>query len=81
MSLVISTLFIVIVVLSTALPCHFFSVADHGRAAHLLPRQENLQWWLHFWWTAGTGGSILLGILAVAIPLKVGFYVFRRTEF
>jgi hypothetical protein len=37
--------------------------------------------WLHFWLLAGTAASVLLGVAAMVVPLKVGFEAFRQMEF
>jgi ABC-2 type transport system permease protein len=81
LNLVISTLYILAVVVITALPCHFYLAAQQSHAAHLWDLQTSLHWWLRFWLVAGTAGSILLGILATLIPLRIGFRAFRRLEF
>ncbi len=81
LNLVLSALYIVAVVGLTALPCHFYLAAGHSRAAVLVAQQADLQWWLHFWLLAGTGGSLLLGVVATVVPLWMGFRAFRALEF
>ena len=81
LSLVVSTLYILAVVLLTALPCHFYLVASHTPTGRFLPHQTTIYRWLEFWLAAGTAGSILLGVLATVIPLRIGFRAFRRLEF
>jgi len=81
LSLVVSTLYILAVVLLTALPCHFYLVAHYGHAGGVLDKRPTLEWWLYFWLIAGTAGSVVLGLLATIIPLKIGFTAFRRMEF
>ena len=81
LNLVISTLYILAVVLLTALPCHFYFAAYNTHPGHLLARQAPLYRWLEFWLIAGTLGSVLLGVLATVIPLRIGFRAFRRLEF
>ncbi|MBN2476769.1 MAG: hypothetical protein JXB62_19320 [Pirellulales bacterium] len=81
LNLMLSTLYILAVVLLTALPCHFYLMAQFGEAARALSRRPNLQWWLHFWLIAGAAGSVALGVLATWIPLRIGFRAFRRLEF
>jgi len=79
LNLVLSTLFIVAVVLLTALPAHFYL---GGPRQVLLPADQT-RWgaWLDLWMWAGTAASVLLGIAATAIPLWVGIRAFRRMEF
>lgn len=87
LNLVISTLYILVVVLLTAVPCHFYLVAEHARAASVLSERAKPYWWLEFYWwlkfwlIAGTAASILLGVLATVVPLRIGFRAFRRLEF
>jgi len=86
LNLTISTLYILAVVLLTAVPCHFYLahsdlLARHGHAAGYLSRHASLDGWLEFWLLAGTIGSLVLGILATVVPLRIGFKHFRRMEF
>ncbi len=81
LNLVVSTLYILAVVLLTALPCHFYLVAKQTQAARILSGQSSVYWWIEFWLVAGTAASIVLGVLATVIPLRIGFRAFRRLEF
>ncbi|MHC4177664.1 MAG: putative ABC transporter permease subunit, partial [Planctomycetota bacterium] len=81
LNLVISTLYILAVVLMTALPCHFYLAALHAHPARVLAKDSPLCEWLEFWLIAGTLGSVLLGVLATVVPLRIGFRAFRRLEF
>jgi ABC-2 type transport system permease protein len=81
LTLVTSTLFVVAVVLLTALPTHFYfaaicakRVSDFGGLAHF-------QSWFMWWWIAGTSASVLVGGLATCVPMLIGFRAFRRQEF
>jgi ABC-2 type transport system permease protein len=78
---VISTLYILAVVLLTALPCHFYLAASRTHPVHLLAEGVPAYRWLEFWLIAGTVGSVLLGVLATVVPLRIGFRAFRRLEF
>jgi ABC-2 type transport system permease protein len=79
-TLVVSTLYILVIVLLTALPCHFYFVADGSRAlpAHAT---ESLLWWLRTWVICGAAGSIVLGLAATILPLQIGLRAIRRWEF
>ena len=79
LNLVFSTLYILVVVLLTALPVHFY--LGTGTATNLLAYQPDLAGWLQFWLVAGTAGSILLGLVATVVPLRIGFKAFREIEF
>ena len=69
------------VVLLTALPCHFYLAAESLEAPALFGEAVRLRAWLHWWLIAGIGGSVLLGAIATAVPLWIGFRAFRRWEF
>lgn len=81
LNLAISTLYILGIVLLTALPCHFYLAAHRTRPGQILAEHAPLYWWLDFWLIAGTVGSVVLGVLATVIPLRIGFRAFRRLEF
>jgi ABC-2 type transport system permease protein len=80
-NLVLSAIYIVVLVLLTTLPCHFYLAAES--AAELFGRQEvvPVQWWLGVWLLWGTVASLLVSALATIVPLWVGIRAFRRQEF
>jgi ABC-2 type transport system permease protein len=80
--LVISTIYIILVVLLTAMPTHFFFATHSTYAAQaVLMHNRFILKWLNVWLLAGTLGSIVLGIAATFIPLYMGFRYFKRMEF
>jgi ABC-2 type transport system permease protein len=81
LTLVSSTLFILVVVLLTALPTHFFLYAQAASAANDFAGRASLQSWFLCWWIAGTAASLVLGAVATFLPLRVGFRAFREMEF
>jgi ABC-2 type transport system permease protein len=81
LTLVSSTLFILFVVLATALPTHFFLAAQAASATGDVEGRVNLQSWFRLWWIAGTAASLVLGILATFLPLRIGLRAFRQMEF
>jgi len=81
LTLVSSTLFILFVVLLTALPTHFFLAAQAASLANDFEGRANLQSWFLWWWIAGTAASVILGAIATFLPLRVGFRAFRQLEF
>jgi ABC-2 type transport system permease protein len=81
LNLVLSTLYIVVVVLMTALPCHFYVGTLHSHTAGLVAGRLRLTGWLEFWIVAGCIGSLLLGVLATVVPMRIGYRAFRRLEF
>jgi ABC-2 type transport system permease protein len=81
LNLVISTGYILAVVLMTAVPCHFYMGTQHSVAADLVADWFELTGRLQTWMVVGFVGSILLGIAATVIPMRMGFKAFRRLEF
>ncbi len=81
LTLVLSTLYILFVVLLTALPTHFYLAAQNATLVQSSRGWASVRWWLAFWLVAGTAGSLLLGAAATVIPLCIGFRAFRRLEF
>ena len=71
--LVVSTLYILIIVLLTALPTHFLLAAEVAYGGQYLEGHQALQSYLRLWMIAGTIGSVLLGFLAAAVPMALGF--------
>jgi ABC-2 type transport system permease protein len=82
LNLVISTLYILIVVLLTALPTHFYLAAQYANGAIVGNEgQSNLQWWVGLWMVLGTAASFLLGAVVTTVPMRIGFRAFRQMEF
>jgi ABC-2 type transport system permease protein len=77
LNLVLSALYIMVVVVLTALPCHFYLLAGRGQwtGEILSPR------YLKMWFILGTGAAIVVGTLATIIPLRRGLKAFRELEF
>jgi ABC-2 type transport system permease protein len=72
LNLVLSAMYIVAVVLLTAVPCHFYL---HARENDLQIR------WLELWLVLGTAAAVLLGIIATLVPMWLGLKAFRQMEF
>lgn len=81
LNLVLSTLYILAIVLLTALPTHFYLGAQSANAAHLVVGRIRLETWLSFWLIAGTFASLMLGAVVTIVPLRIGFRAFREMEF
>jgi ABC-2 type transport system permease protein len=79
--LVLSTLFILAVVLLTAMPIHFYLVSQIEGLVCTFIEQSSLQWWLRLWLIAGIGGSVVLGAVATIVPMRIGLRAFRKMEF
>ena len=82
LNLVLSTLYILAIVLLTAIPSHFYLGAEYSRAvAQIFPSFASFQTFVRGWLIAGTVASVVLGVLATVVPLWIGFRAFRRLEF
>jgi len=79
LNLVVSALYIVLVVASTALPCHFALALPSQGVTHL--NSWPIQQYASIWLLAGTSISVLLTIVATVVPLRIGFRAFREMEF
>jgi ABC-2 type transport system permease protein len=77
LNLVLSALYIMFVVVLTALPCHFYLLAGKGPwgAAFVDPQ------YLKLWLIIGTGAAIVVGGIATVVPLRRGLRAFRQLEF
>ena len=81
LNLVVSTLYILVIVLLTALPIHFYLVAQLAGVTANAQDGVYVQWWLKLWLAAGFVGSIVLGAVATFVPLRIGLRAFRQMEF
>jgi ABC-2 type transport system permease protein len=77
LNLVVSALYIMTIVVLTALPCHFFLIADTSPLRDSLLNPRYLQVWL----SLGAGTAIVVGLLATVLPLRWGLRAFRELEF
>ncbi len=72
LSLVISAFYIIVVVMLTALPSHFY----------VATMQLDVQpFWVQAWLIAGTIAACLVGALATVVPMRMGLSAFRALEF
>jgi len=77
LNLVLSALYIMVVVVLTALPCHFYLLAGKGPWGTAFVDPQYLKMWL----IAGTGAAIVVGAVATIVPLRRGLRAFRQLEF
>jgi ABC-2 type transport system permease protein len=77
LNLVLSALYIMVIVLLTALPCHFDVLARQGALGHVLLSPQYLKMWL----VIGIGASIVIGLVTTIVPLRRGLQAFRTLEF
>jgi ABC-2 type transport system permease protein len=76
LNLVLSALYIMAVVLMTALPCHFYLLAGKTEIPPKLLKDSYLQLWL----LLGVAASVLLATIVTVLPLRGGLRSFRRLE-
>lgn len=72
LNLVISAIYILVIVLLTALPTHFYLAVRQSDADYL-----RIQYWL----IAGVIAACLTGTLATVVPMRIGLKAFRELEF
>lgn len=78
LNLVLSALYIMVVVVLTALPCHFYLLTGNGPFfASSFGNPEYLKIWL----VIGTGAAVIVGAIATIVPLRRGLRAFRELEF
>ncbi len=77
LNLVLSALYIMVIVLLTALPCHLDLLARKGALGHTLLSPQHLRTWV---WV-GLAASLAIGVTATVVPLRRGLQAFRRLEF
>lgn len=76
LNLVLSAFYIMLVVLLTALPCHFFLVAERANLTAKWAQPNYLRLWL----SAGMLGALAIAAAVTIIPLRSGLRAFRRIE-
>lgn len=80
-NLILSTSYIVAMLLLTALPYHLW-VAAHSRTINnLLSFRPSLGAWLDVWLVGGTIAGLVLTTTVTVVPLRLGFRAFRALEF
>jgi len=77
LNLVLSALYIMVVVVLTALPCHFYLLAGKGPWGAPFVDPQYLRMWL----VSGTCAAIVVGAVATVLPLRRGLRAFRQLEF
>jgi ABC-2 type transport system permease protein len=77
LNLVVSTIYIAVIVFLTALPSHFYLGAREADPRGLLFNFDLLRLWM----VLGAAASVLIGLLATILPLRMGFRAFDELEF
>ena len=76
LNLVLSALYILAVVLLTALPCHFFLLSQSTE----IPPRMLQPGFLKLWLLLGMGGAVVLACLVTVLPMRKGLRAFRELE-
>jgi ABC-2 type transport system permease protein len=76
LNLVLSAIYIVAVVLLTALPCHYYLIYRHGAEV----RNDALPPFVTTFFWGGFALAALLGLLATWLPMRRGLQAFRVME-
>lgn len=77
LNLVLSALYIMVIVVLTALPCHFYLIAGNGPWGDALMSPHDLRVWL----IIGISSALVVGFVATVVPLYRGLRAFRKLEF
>lgn len=76
LNLVLSAIYIILIVVSTALPCHFYLIAGRGTLGESFLGPEQWRRWLLY----GTLLACIIATVATVVPLVLGLRAFRRLE-
>jgi ABC-2 type transport system permease protein len=76
LNLVLSAIYILLVVLMTALPCHFYLLTSDTDLQSQIGHPHNLKLWV----VLGLVGVLILAMLVTLIPLRSGLKAFRNLE-
>ena len=76
LNLVLSALYIMVIVLLTALPCHFYLLSENTD----VPPKMLQPGFLKLWLSLGIGCSLLLASLVTVLPMRSGLKAFRHLE-
>ncbi|MCA9245629.1 MAG: hypothetical protein KDA42_00910 [Planctomycetales bacterium] len=76
-NLVLSTLYILVEVLLTAPPCHFYVATSRDPLAARFADAAPIEMWIG----AGTAAAVLIGLAATFVPMRIGLRAFRTMEF
>jgi ABC-2 type transport system permease protein len=77
LNLVLSALYIMVTVVLTALPCHFYLIAGEGPWGEALMSPQQIKLWLF----GGISAALVVGLIATVVPLRRGLRAFRVLEF
>lgn len=76
LNLVLSALYIILIVVFTALPCHFYLIAGRGKLGESFLDADRWRYWLLY----GIATAVVTAIFATVIPLRNGLRAFRHLE-
>jgi ABC-2 type transport system permease protein len=76
LNLILSTAYVAAIVVTTAVPCHFYLASEGMSYMSQISHARIGQFC-----ALGVGSSILIGLLATVVPLRMGCKAFRELEF
>lgn len=76
LNLVLSALYIILIVVFTAMPCHFYLIAGRGNLGQSFLDPERWRFWLIY----GIAAAIATAIVATVVPMSKGLRAFRNLE-
>jgi ABC-2 type transport system permease protein len=76
LNLVLSAVYIIVIIVLTALPCHFYLIADKTPWRNRWINPENVGFWL----AGGLLASAAVGLVACIVPLRQGLRAFSKVE-
>jgi len=76
LNLVLSALYIILIVVFTAMPCHFYLIAGRGKLGQSFLDPDRWRYWLIY----GIAAAIVTAVVATVIPLSKGLRAFRNLE-
>lgn len=77
LNLVLSALYIFLIVILTALPCHFYFLSTEDSLQAIVMDSK----YIFIWMVAGTIVATVLGVIATLVPMRMGIKAFRSLEF
>jgi ABC-2 type transport system permease protein len=78
LNLLVSLLFILTIIGSLAIPCHlYFAGREHDGAGAILLSLGQFRLWLGL----AIAASVIVGVLGIVVPLRIGINAFRTMEF
>ena len=81
LNLILSVLFILIIMMVAALPCHIYQLTQNESILRLFEHHRHVLDWIGTWTLLGTLFCALFGWTATYLPMQMGKKALRRLEF